>query len=410
MKNFWPFSLLEKKSLSSPTDEEYALFTGGAASPTVSTARALTVPAVQSCIRLISEATASLDIGVEKLSAGVWSADENHPVAKLLADQPNDWSSTFELIRDLVATALTNDKGALAWVNRIGGEVREIVRYEPAHFTVDYSGDGRLEPTYRINNVKQAAGDVIFLRSEFSRCPLSLASDAIGTAKAMETHAKRLFENGARPSGVLETAAKLGDEAAKTMGKAFKAAMAGAENAGKIPVLWDGTKFSPLTLNSTDAQFLENRKFQVIETCRAFRVPPSMIYELDRATWSNGEQQGREFLSYTLEPWLRLLEAAMRRALFTPEERAIYRIRFDRDDLTRADLTARATAISSLVSAKVINPNEGRNWLGMAPYDGGDDFANPHINPDAPGIGHNGAPPLESVANGNTSQEPANAA
>lgn len=68
---------------------------------------------------------------------------------------------------------------------------------------------------------------------------------------------------------------------------------------------------------------------------------------------------------------------------------------FDRDDLTRADLTARATAISSLISAKVINPNEARSWLDLARYEGGDEFSNPHINPNAPGVDHNGGPPID---------------
>jgi len=76
-----------------------------------------------------------------------------------------------------------------------------------------------------------------------------------------------------------------------------------------------------------------------------------------------------------------MLEAIVSRALFSPQERGLFRIMFDRDDLTRASLTERATAISSLISAQVFNPNEGRNWLDLAPYEGGDKFANPHINP-----------------------------
>jgi HK97 family phage portal protein len=378
----WPF---ERKSLSSPTDEEIAILTGvpiGASG--LSIAQSLTVPAVQSAVRLISEAAASLDICVEKKTGTTWEKDENHPVAKLLADQPNDWSSTFELVRDLIATALTNDKGALAYVNRISSEVREIVRYEPAHFQVDYSGDGRQEPSFRVNNVRQDASDVIFIRSPFSRSPLSLAVDAIATAKSMEAHAKNLFKNGARPAGVIQSGKNLGKDALQRMKRSWQAAHEGADNAGRTAILYDGAEFKQLALNSTDAQFLENRKFQILEICRAFRIPPSMIYELDRATWSNGEQQGKEFLTYSLEPWLQVLEAAMRRSLFLPDERATYRVRFDRDDLTRADLTARATAISSLISAKVLNPNEARGWIDLAPYDGGDEFTNPHITTTPP--------------------------
>ncbi|MDJ1632514.1 phage portal protein [Rhizobium rhizogenes] len=390
----WPF--YTRKSLTNPTPEEEALFTGTVVgSSVVSTDTALTVPAVQSCIRLIAEAAAALEIRVEKKTEKGWEVDTSHPVAALLADQPNEWSSTFDLIRDIVATALTTDKGALAWVNKVGNEVREIVRYEPANYQIDYSTDGRSEPSFKVNNLPVDAGDVIFIRSPFSRSPLSLASDAINAAKAMETHAKRLFENGARPSGVVESPKPIGDSAAKKMITAFKAAFLGADKAGGVPILWDGTTFRPLTLNSTDAQFLENRKYQTLEICRAFRVPPSMIFEMDRATWNNAEQAGQEFLVYCLEPWLSLIETAMRRALFTAAERKSYRIRLDRDDLTRADLTARATAISTLVSAKVLNPNEARSWLDLPPYDGGNEYGNPHINPNAPGPGHNGGPPLD---------------
>ncbi|WDR07307.1 phage portal protein [Devosia rhodophyticola] len=378
-----PFKFFEKKSLSSPTDAEIEIFTGIAGAYGVSLSTALTVPAVQSAIRLICEAAASLEIRVERQTDGVWSEDKAHQVARILADQPNDYSSTYELIRDLIATALTVDRGGLAFVNRVGDQVREIVRYEPGHYTVDYSADGRQEPTFRINNTPIPSSDIIHLRGPFSRCALSLAADAIGAAKYMEKHAANLFKNAARPGGVLESPKAIGDEGVKRMLSGWKSAQEGADNAGKTPILWDGTKFVPMTLNSTDSQFLENRKYQTLEVCRAFRVPPSMIYELDRATWSNGEQQGKEFLTYSLEPWLLGLEGSMRRALFGANERSEYRIRFDRDDLTRADLTARATAINSLISAKVLNPNEGRSWIDLGPYDGGDEFQNPHINTEA---------------------------
>ena len=110
-----------------------------------------------------------------------------------------------------------------------------------------------------------------------------------------------------------------------------------------------------------------------------------MIGDLSRATWSNSEQKGREFLSYTLEPWLRGLEGALRRALFSDEERQTHVIRFDRDDLTRADLSTRATVINSLIASQTINPNEGREWLGLPPREGGDEFRNPNIDASSEG-------------------------
>lgn len=394
----WPFSRSEKKSLGNPTEAEYALFTGGSvAGSSVSLAIARTVPAVQSSIRLLSEACATLDIIVEKREGTAWTTETEHPVALLLADQPNDWTSTFELIRDLVATALTHDRGGVAWVNRVGNEVREIVRYEPAHVTIDFSADGRQEPIFKINNRPEDAQNIIHLRGPFDRSCLALAADAIAAAKDMEAHAGKLFKNGARPGGVIQSPKPLGDEGFKKMGAAWRAAHEGPDNAGRTAILWDGATWQAMTLTSTDAQFLENRKFQIIEIARAFRVPPSMIYDLDRATWSNSEQMGKEFLSYSLEPWLRALEGALRRALFLPEERGDFRIRFDRDDLTRADLNDRATAINSLIASRVLNPNEARGWMDLPPRDGGDEYLNPNIDP---GSNQPGNPPTQEPGNG----------
>ncbi len=394
----WPFNRkapIEQKSLGNPSEEEIAVLTGAAgSSSTISVATALSVPAVSAAVRLVSEAPAALGCKVVKIEGGKEVDVPDHPVAVLLRDQVNDYTCAYDFIRDMVASALCYDKGGLAFVNRIGGEVREIVRYEPAHFTVDYSADGRQEPSYRINNVPMPAENIIHLRGSFARCAISLAADAITACKNMELHASSLFKNAARPAGVIEIAGKLGDEGLKKMKSAWQSAHEGPANTGKTAVLWDGAKFNPITMNSTDSQFLENRKHQLDEIARAFRVPPSMIYELDRATWSNSEQMGLEFLNYSLEPWLKALEGALRRGLFLPEERKNHRIVFDRDDLTKADLGARATAISSLISVKVINPNEGREWLDLAPYKGGDEFSNPHINTDAPSV------PAKDPANG----------
>lgn len=356
------------------------MFTGLTPGAGISAATALTVPAVAAAVRVISEAAATLDIRV--IRAEDDADDNDHPVAKLLHGDVNDWLSAYEFIRDLVAQALTSDQGGMAWVNRVDGKPAEIIHYRPGVMSVTVEETG--EPKFNLGGRPIPTRDIIHLRGPFSRCPLTLAREAIATAHVMEAHASRLFRNGARPGGVIEFPKGLGDEGLKKMKAAWRAAHEGAENTGKTAILWDGATFKAMTLNSTDAQFLELRKFQILEIARAFRVPPSMLFELDRATWSNSEQMGFEFLTYTLEPWLQALEASLSRALFTPEERDSYRILFDRDDLTRASLTERATAISSLISARVLNPNEGREWIDLAPYAGGNEFANPHINPRKP--------------------------
>ncbi len=398
---------LEKRDepITDPEGVLRALWSGlSSGSVAVSGAEALRVPAVAAAVRAISEAAASLEIRfMERNADGSEEETKQHPVAELLHGDVNSWTSGFELIRDLAGDALTRDWGGMAWVNRIGGEIREVIRYQPSAISVTYDPLTG-EPSYRLNGQLINARDIIHVRGSFDRCPLSLAAEAIGVAREMEKHAGQLFKNGARPGGVIETAKALGDEGVKRMIKAWRAAHDGSANAGKTGILYDGATWKQMTLNSVDSQFLELRKFQILEIARAFRVPPSMLFELDRATWSNSEQMGREFLTYCLEPWLKALEAGLSRALLTAEERKKFRIIFDRDDLTRADLTARATAISSLISAKVLNPNEARNWLDLAPYEGGNEFGNPHINPNAPGLGHNGGPKLDENEENNGSE------
>lgn len=395
----WPFTrkseppVEETKSIDTlPWEVMVDMLAGTAGGMPLSAEAALRVPAVAAAVRVISEAAASLDI---KFVRGQDEVD--HPAKRLLQEEANDWLSSFELVRGLVIQALTQDAGGLAFVNRVGGKPVEIVLYDPGNIQVTYSTQGTGEPEYRLANKVVPARDIIHVTGPFRRCPLTLACEAIGLAALMERHGASLWRNGARPGGVLSVDGKLTAEAAARIGTAWKAAHGGTKTGG-VAVLDNNGKYQPIAFTSTDAQFLENRRFQVLEISRAFRVPPSMLYDLERVTWSNGEQMGKEFLTYSLEPWLLALEAAFMRALLTPRERKSgLKIIFDRDDLTRADLGARATAYSSLVSSRVYNPNELRAWDGMPPYEGGDEFVNPAITPGA-------------AANDNKPKEPADAA
>jgi HK97 family phage portal protein len=375
---FWRTKSDDTATITDPTPWLLSLF-GGTAVGDCSRGQALALPAVSAAIRAISEAAATLGVNVVEIADdGTETVDHNHPLVPFLSDAANDWTSSFEFIRDLVIRALVDDQGGLAWVNRVSGEVREIILLPEGRISVQYRWDTG-EPVYRLAGVVTDSANIIHLRSPFGRSPLSMAMSAITVATLMETHAKNLFKNGSKPSGWIGMAKGLGDEGLKKMRTAWKAAFEGADNAGRTPILWDDAKFHALTLSSTDAQFLENRTYQNLEIARGFRVPPQMLYELGRATWKNSEQGGKEFLTYTMEPWLHALEACLRRALFNDDDRKTHRIRFERDDLTRASLTERATAINSLIASETINPNTGRAWLDLPPYTGGEAYGNRNI-------------------------------
>lgn len=371
----------EVKGLADPSADLYALFgiTPTATGAMISAADALRVPAVASAVRVISEAVACLDLGIKEIgSDGVETDVTDHPARALLRGAANEWTSGYELIRDLVIDALTDDRGGMVWVNRVGGAPFELIRYRSGVMSVDYDASTG-EPTYRRTGALLPIADVIHLKSPFGRSPLSMARDAIAVASVLERHAARLFGKGARPSGALMFPKGMGEESVKRARGAWQSTHEAEGESGKTAILYDGAEFKPFTFASTDAQFLENRKFQITEIARAFRVPPSMLFDMDRATWSNTEQMGKEFLTYCLEPWLRAAEGALNRAMFSGDDRGRLAVRFDRDDLTRADLSTRATVINSLTASRVINPNEGRAWLGLQPYAGGEAFVNPNI-------------------------------
>lgn len=348
---------------------------------------ALRVPAVAAAVRTIAEAVASLRIGVVSIdAAGKETPDPKHPVHSLLTVDANDWTSGFEMIRGLMVDALTRDDGGRAWVNWVGGQPVEIVRYGPGMIGVELAPDGSGRPvTYRVNGRPIPPQEVIHLRGPFEKCPVTLAREAIGVAVVMEKHAGRLFGSGAKPGGVISTPKNVGDEGVKRMLAGWKAAHDGADKAGKTAILWDGATWSQMTLNSVDSQFQQLRIFQLQEIARAFNIPSVLIGELSRATWSNSAEMQRLFLMLCLEPWLKALEGALRRALFTKEERPNFAIRIERDDFSKVDLSVLATAMNSLIASRVINPNEARDWLGMPDRDGGDEFANPNTGASQPG-------------------------
>ena len=383
---------VEEKSLGDPTAELLELFGAIPAGTSISNAEALSVAAV----RIISEAAASLDITLKRKVGATETDVVDHPALKLLTGQANGWTSGFELIRDLVASALTKDQGGVAYVTKVRGEVREVIQYQDGVFTVDYD-DKTGEPKYRLDGKAFPSGNVLHVRGPFTKCPLTMARSAIATASAMEGYANGLWTNGARPGGVIQTPNKLGTEGVKAMLAGWKAAFSGKANAGKTAVLYEGATYQQMALTSVDGEFTASRTFQILEIARAFRVPPGMLYELARNTWSNSEQQAKEFIQYTLIPWLRILEGAFNRALLTDAERGEYRFAFDIDDTSQADLTARATAISTLITARVLNPNEARDWLGMQPRAGGEEFANPAIDTAQP-ANDNTPPPKEAAS------------
>ncbi len=386
------FVIFERKQ----TDADILEMLGGgvetSAGVQVSPEIALRVPAVAASVRTISEAAATLRIGVVSIAAdGSEKPAPNNQAHALLRGDVNDWTSGFELVRQLMVDALTRDPGGLAWVNRSGdGRILEIIRYTPGIIGCEYAADGSGRPvTYRINGRPTPASEIIHLKGTFDKSPVTLAREVIGIAIVMQKHAARLFGKSARPGGLIETTKNVGDGGVIKMLAGWKAAMDGADNAGKTGVLWDGATWKQMTLSSVDAQFQQLWLFIIQELARCFNIPSVVIGEMSRATWSNSAEMQRLFLMLCLEPWLKALEAAFTRALFPKHlatEGGRFAVRIERDDFSKVDLAVLATAINSLVSSRVLNPNEARDWIRMPKGpDELNQFANPNTGASQPG-------------------------
>lgn len=203
--------------------------------------------------------------------------------------------------------------------------------------------------------------------------PIAMAKNAIGMAIACEEYGAKFFANGAAPSGVLEHPGTIKDPS--RIRDSWQSTFGGSSNANKVAVLEEGMKYTPISISPEQAQFLETRKFQIDEIARIFRVPPHMVGDLDKSSFSNIEQQSLEFVKYTLDPWVARWEQAMVRSLLSAEEKKRYFIKFNVDGLLRGDYQSRMAGYATARQNGWMSANDIReleNLDRISEEDGGD--------------------------------------
>jgi HK97 family phage portal protein len=343
---------------------------------------ALKVPSVAAGVKLISEAVATLDAHlIRETSTGRETiAPADHPAARVL-ERPVPWLGESEWKRQIVADSILWGDG-LALVNRVRGEPRELPRIDPrsCNIVVDMVTG---EPSYSV--ALQQGGvetfiykDVVHLRGPTldgakGMGVVALGAEAIGLALVLEEHATRLFSRGARPGGVLEVATKLSDGTLARLKSSFADVYGGASNSGRTAILEQGMKFIPLQLTSTDAQFIEMRRFQIEEIARLLNIAPVLLGDLQHATLNNSAALAQLFLDRTISPILELFEDALERTLLSDEERdAGYCIEFDVSNFVRSDIEKRFAALKTGIESGVLTLNEARDREGLPPVEGGD--------------------------------------
>lgn len=158
---------------------------------------------------------------------------------------------------------------------------------------------------------------------------------------ATERFAQSIWRNGARLSGFVKHPEQIGPDAARTLRDSLNALYGGAENAGKIGVLEEGSDWVPVSSTAHDAELSEARRLAVLEVARIFNVPPPLLQELSGANYSNVVELRRQFAAGTVQPWLVRWEEAIMRDLFSSAGRRSHEVEFDTDLLVRADFLTR---------------------------------------------------------------------
>lgn len=367
----------EQKSITLTDAAALSLFgiVPAASGVSVTAASAMRVPAVRRGVSLIAEAVATLPF---KTYTANKDAAKDHASYGLVHDWANEWTSAEQLRELLTADALLTGHG-FAQVVRIAGRPVELHRMDPSAVALEYDDFG--EPSYRVQlksggSVVLAHQDVLHIQGLQGVSPIMLAREAIALALAAEGHLAGFFKNGGRPSGVIMHPNKLDAEALKKLAASwFKSH--GGDQSGSTAILDEGMTFKEIAVKLADAEFSEVRREQVREIARAFNVPPALLYELSRGTWSNFEQSHRDFLTGTLRPWIARWQAAYTRVLLAPEERADFYIEATPDDLLSVEFAARATAYSQYRAMGAMTANEVRGGLNLPPMAQGNELSNP---------------------------------
>ena len=347
------------KSRDKPQDRTagsaYSFFMGGSSSgKRVNERSAMQMTAVYSCVRILSEAVASLPLHVYKYTETGTAKATEHPLYTILHDEPNPEMTSF-VFRETLMTHLLLWGNAYAQVIRNGrGDVIGLYPLMPDRMTVDRDDKGRLYYEYMVSGddapinkkstVRLSPSDVLHIPGLgfdglVGYSPIAMAKNAIGLAIATEEYGSKFFANGAAPSGVLEHPGTLKDPA--RIRESWQQTFGGSANSNKIAVLEEGMKYTPISISPEQAQFLETRKFQINEIARIFRVPPHMVGDLEKSSFSNIEQQSLEFVKYTLDPWVSRWEQSIARALFSADEKKKYYVKFNLDGLLRGDYQSR---------------------------------------------------------------------
>lgn len=371
----------------------------------VTTDSAMRTTAVYACAKILAEDIAALPLPLyRRLSRGKERVTDHWLFA--LLQQPNKWQTGFEF-RELQQLHLELSGNFYALMTIVRGEVRELLPIAPSRVAVCQEtlggalsyvvrmpdGTPMPVPAERMYHVRGMSIDGVTGIS-----PIAYQRETIGLSMSMVQYGAKLFKNGALIGGVLTHPSTLSDAAADRLKESFDELYSGVDNAHKTILLEEGTSWATTGMKADEAQFLELRQYTRTEIAGIYRVPPHLIGDLSRATFSNIEEQARGYVQYGMLPRLRRLEARMLTTLIPATQRREYFVEHLVDGLLRGDYQKRMAGYQQAIQTGWMTRNEAREMENMNPADEAlDEFLTPAFitgaQPPAPSASSNDVSP-----------------
>lgn len=344
----------------------------------ISPESSLQCSAVLACVRVKAESLASLPLNIfRRLPGGGKELAEDLPLQEVLSYRPNGWMTSFEF-RELLHSwvLLWGNAYALIKAGRRGA-VDELIPLHPSRMDIKRLENGRLRYYYREPNrpvpLEYSQDEIFHIRflsqdGVTGYVPTTLSRDAIALARAAEIQASAFYGNGSRAGTIIETTQPQKPEAMQRFRQSWDDFHRGPYKTEKTAVLPYGLTLKELQVNnSTD---VELRRYQVEDVARAYRVPVYMIGDMTKSSYSSVEQQGRDFVTFSLMPDLRRWESCVRRDLIVDDQR--YFAQFDVTALMSGDYEARSKYAREMWNLGVLSINEIRSMEGLNPIEEGE--------------------------------------
>ena len=371
----------------------------------VSEKSALTMPAVWRAVNLIAGSCASLPLRAYKANDDTTRTPLSSGQASDLLLSPHPDLTPFELWEQVYGHLLLWGNAYLRILRNPLGQVAELWPLHPSRIVPGRASDG--SKVYQIDQDQSPPltdREILHIPGFgydgiAGVPPIRLARQGIGLALAAEEYGSRLFGSGSLASGILQTKERLTQEQADALKQRWKDKNSSLKSAHDTVVLDSGATFQQLTIPPGDAQFIESRKFQVIEIARIYGIPPHLLMDVERSTsWGTGiEQQGLGFIAFTLRPWLTRVEQRVSRLLQPSRVYARYQV----EGLLRGDTAARYASYAVGRQWGWLSVNDIRQFEEMVPVEGGDRYIEPlnmeSISGPSTGETNQGAPDAASA-------------